>query len=205
MVKNKLFILLFLILCGQSIFAGRPGGYSDQTKQVDVDFKNAIYKKDFEDAKKALKKGADINTRDRSNATVLIRKVQDNDKVAVEFLLNKKLHGKIVDINAQDGNQRTALMSAASNCNQEILQMLLNNNADISIQARFGVTALTIVIENGCSPEIALALLKKGAQIDYNKISTSSNFRDAFSIFYSKATPEIKKLVDDQNSVNQGK
>ena len=153
MVKNKLFILLFLILCGQSIFARRAGGSSVSEKperQVDIDFKNAVYKKDFEAAKKAFKNGANVNAQDSSGSTLLIRKVQDKNQDAIAFLLTNK-----ADVNVRCGrNLMSALMWAADSCNKDIIQLLLKYKADKSATDAYGNTAKSTAMRNQCPKEV---------------------------------------------------
>lgn len=115
---------------------------------------------DFDGVKSALGYGAEINIRDDLNRTALMWATSYCYIDIVRLLLERE-----ADISASNG--ATVLMIAAENGNTEILDMLLDNGADIEHKDSYGYTALMYAAWNGKVDALRL-LLDRGANIEAN-------------------------------------
>jgi len=100
-----------------------------------------------------LDNGADIHMTDDRGRTALIRACISNKSSKatqlsfIKFLLE---NGAEIDIDAADNNGQTALMIASNNSgNIDIVNVLLENNADTEAVNRNGDTALKIAQDKG--------------------------------------------------------
>ena len=132
----------------------------------------------------AIKNGANLNVRNNSGITALMRVAHGNSPEAVSVLLRNG-----ADVNATSNNGTTALMLAAlNNTNTEVISILLQNGADVNATSNDGYTALMMVADGkSSSPEVISVLLRNGADasiidkdgkraIDY--ASENANLRD---------------------------
>ena len=93
-----------------------------------------------EQVQMALDAGADINARDKYDATPLIKVMTFASVRPPE--VTKCLLEKGADINARDENKRTALIHAVQHGLENIIKMLLEKGADVNIKDCKGMTAL---------------------------------------------------------------
>lgn len=102
---------------------------------------------------------SDLNIKDKWNKTPLMIAARDNLEI-VKLLLDS---GR-VNINSRDGAGRTALMAAISVGNIDIVKLLINKGAEISIKGVDDTTALMLAIKY---PQILKLLIDTG-KIDIN-------------------------------------
>jgi serine/threonine-protein phosphatase 6 regulatory ankyrin repeat subunit B len=118
-----------------------------------------------------LKKGANVNLRNRGGWTVLMKAVKDGRVDIVKCLLEKG--GSNIDLELQNKESATALMIACRQGNLQVIELLLANGANVNVvgeeqdpQYGFeykGKSPLVIAIMNDHS-EVAKLLLLKGAK-----------------------------------------
>ena len=108
-----------------------------------------------------IKKGADVNAKDKNSSTALMAVSQNGHREIVQLLLDK---GADVNAKRTDGGV-TALMIASQNGHQEVVQSLLDKGADVNAKKTDGVTALMIASQTG-HQEVVQLLLDKGADVN---------------------------------------
>jgi len=143
---------LFLCLAAVSLLAANPvsaGVYDDLLKAIDMNDTNTVTS--------ILDRGMDVNTVDRSGNSLLILAATNGNKTLVEFLL---AHRAKLGVRNQVGD--TALMVASLKGHLEIVQLLVNAQAEIN---QTGWTALHYAVFEG-QDEIVKFLLQKGADIN---------------------------------------
>lgn len=131
--------------------------------------------------------GANLDTIDSTGKTTLIAAIEAEDFDIAEFLLSKnpnlstsifwaarhnveilkimieRLH---IDINAFDTTGKTVLMQAVSfSENKNLIQVLIDVGASVSLQTRLGVNALMYAAEFNGNPEIIKVLLASGGNL----------------------------------------
>ena len=88
------------------------------------------------------KDGDDVNTKDSTNMTFLMRASQNGDFEDVKFFVEEG-----ADINAQDNESHTALTCAAFFGHLEVVKYFIDNGADLNVKDRVGETALDMALE----------------------------------------------------------
>ena len=91
-----------------------------------------------------LERGADVNIRDISGSTPLIRASQNEDMDCMMTLLKAG-----ADINLSDENGKTGLMYSIKEKNMDCLKLLLEEGADVNVQDNIGSTGLIYSAEYG--------------------------------------------------------
>lgn len=102
--------------------------------------------------------GADVNARDNRGYTPLHRA---RSLECVELLLDAG-----ANVNARADGGLTPLMHAASVSKLEVISTFLNAGADANARADGGWTPLMSAARDNSNPEVALALLKAGADVN---------------------------------------
>ncbi|GMQ94957.1 MAG: hypothetical protein BMS9Abin13_067 [Patescibacteria group bacterium] len=139
-----------LILCG--MFTITLPSYA----APDVSFQNSVLvggalKGDMETVRRALEKGANVNTKDKDGTTALMIAV-----LYVHTEVTKLLLDRGADVNAKDKDGTTALMIAALFGQTEIADILLKYDADVNAKDENGTTALMHATTFGQTEIIAL-------------------------------------------------
>ena len=92
-----------------------------------------------------LAHGADVNSRDQSGWTPLMRAAMKGHVEAVRVLLN---HG--AEVNAQEnGEAWTALHWATARGHADVVALLLSHGADYSLRTQDGMTPLMLAMKEG--------------------------------------------------------
>jgi serine/threonine-protein phosphatase 6 regulatory ankyrin repeat subunit B len=109
-----------------------------------------------------LDHGADINGKDRSGVTALMRESFAGNLAAVKFLLDHA-----ADVNARDDDGRTAIIYWHRG-NLQVMQLLLDHGADVNAKDWLGRTALYVETTVGGVPNTGVMqlLLDHGADVD---------------------------------------
>ena len=113
----------------------------------------------FDDLKDALKKGADVNTKDEDNRTLLHWAAFQGYIKIVKLLIENK-----ADINARDNKGYTPLLDAAFKGNIDIANLLISKGADVNARDDNGSTPLSWAVEYN-RIDIVRLLINKNADI----------------------------------------
>jgi ankyrin repeat protein len=132
------------------VFAARGEDSSDTLIQ-------AIRNNDLTSLKTALRKGADVNTRDRRGSTLLMHAAIAGSPDALKLLIDSG-----ADVNAKNSFDETALLLCAAD--PQKARILIDKGADVNARSKtVGRTPLMIAANcDGCSETVKL-LLDKGA------------------------------------------
>ncbi|ORE11849.1 ArfGap-domain-containing protein [Rhizopus microsporus var. microsporus] len=188
---------------------------------LDKNFWNSIAENDLQHALRYLAQGANVDYRNTEEGlkTALHKAVDNNNEVAVEFLLQRPS-----DVDEKDERGWTALHYAAANNNVRLVLTLLKRHAKADIADNSNMTPLDIAVEKQFVQAVtALRLFAFDKQ--HNASPSSSldfGFREAMSAFkhtcnerpnitsshsavdISHTKPMVSKsdvvLLDDQNS-----
>lgn len=136
-----------------------------------------------------LERGADVSICNNFvQETVLHRAAK---KCADNYDLHKLLLESGADCNARDRFKITPFLLAFASVNMKIVQLYLNNGADITAIDNCGLTALHYAAGNPCAEDVIPFLLKQGFDIDCrtNSGDTPLNYAAAYG------TPEGCELL----------
>ena len=173
--------------------------------KLNDDLLMASYEGNAERIKELLRKGADINARDRRGRTALMNASSDGNKNIVEFLLDA---GAKVDMRDREGN--TALLIASRNAygdsieeNKAIIRLLIKRGADLRLKNKKGLTALDMTrdesIKDFIKEIIKNKFLKafldgnKDEVLEWLKYGADVNARDA------QGVPALMIAVEEGN------
>ena len=126
-VRVIIALLFFLSLAGTA-FAG----------PLDDQLVSAAKAGNAAEVKALLRKGANVNARDKDGATALLKAVVNGRRPVVSLLIARG-----ADVNAKDNQGSTPLMGAAFNGHVDLLRVLIAKGADPNAKTRDGETALT--------------------------------------------------------------
>ena len=122
------------------------------------DLFQAIRNNDLASLKARIEHGADVNTRDKHDNTLLMQAASFGSTEAVQLLLDRG-----ADVNARNAFDNTALILAATD--PEKVELLVAKGADVNAHTKKGRTALMIASNcEGCS-RIVRVLISKGADV----------------------------------------
>ena len=109
--------------------------------------------------KKLLKKGADIQIKNKESKIPLFLAIEKGHSEAIKILLNRTYVKRFLIL-----NRSMYLISAIIGRNKAILESLLQNRADVNTFTKNGTTPLHIAAQEGCE-DILRTLLDNGADI----------------------------------------
>lgn len=109
-----------------------------------------------------IEHGVDCNTRNKASRTPIIAASRWRNFAVVSALLKLER----IEINAQDERQQTALHKAASGGHIRVLELLLNNGADVSILDYRGRRALHLACSQGSVAAVKLFLDHADGQLE---------------------------------------
>ena len=155
--------------------------------------------KSFDEIKSLLKKGADINAKNKDGETALMKMAKWGELELVKYLVEngvnidkkspngdtalikaawggsldivKFLVEKGVKVNDKSQGGETALMRAGEIGNFDIVKCLVENGADIDTKDMFGKTAIVFGVASK-SKEVVRYLIEKGAEVDFENIKS---------------------------------
>ncbi|XP_044726605.1 putative ankyrin repeat protein RF_0381 isoform X3 [Chrysoperla carnea] len=186
----------------------------------------AVINDDIEIIKMLLVRGANINTQNRFGQTPLHKAIENNDQVEIiELLLKHK-----ADINAEDECRKTPLFKAIENKNlkitkllldnganvkddpkllhsatmgecTEIVELLLQHNADVNVKDGCGQTPLYNAIQNN-RLEIIELLLKHEADVNVKNRFGQTPLYNAVKNYQLEITELLLKHEADVNVKN---
>ena len=114
---------------------------SDNNLQPDsIQLVLAARANEFDKVHDLLKKGCNVNARDKYGGTALMYAVAAHDEDAIKILLNYD-----ADVNLSDTDGRTALFySILWHCPYSIVKLLVENRAKVNLKDKEGNTALML-------------------------------------------------------------
>ncbi|MBT3584377.1 MAG: ankyrin repeat domain-containing protein [Halobacteriovoraceae bacterium] len=128
MKKKSILQAILLLSLLSSCFSGDPNS----------SLLEAAEEGNLADARSAIKKGANVNTKKKKNKfTPLIIAAGKGDKAMAELLLDSG-----AEVDADDKKKRTPLMWAAWKGHPEIVEILIENDADLNAKSFTGASAI---------------------------------------------------------------
>ena len=110
--------------------------------------------------KSLLKKGADLEAKDKDGQTALFRAAINGQLDVVKCLVE---HG--ADLEAKDGDGQTALIKAAFGGKLDVVEYLAQNGADLEASDKYGQTALMKAASWG-NLDVVKCLVEHGADVE---------------------------------------
>ncbi len=168
-----------------------------------------VYNRQEKSMECLLKNGVDVNKREFSNgSTALMVACWLQYEEGVKLLL--KFGAKVNDLQTEgkEGNMpnRSPLMIAAESGNRNIMEILLNANADINLVNRYKDSALTYACHQG-NYTVAFFLIKRGADIhrpvfyrfdDYGDLTIPVYLNDFLNESDPYSTPKSELKVKEE-------
>ena len=118
------------------------------------------YLKSLEEIKELLKKGADLEAKDKDGITALIEAVSCGMLDVVKCLAE---HG--ADLDAKDGDGRTVLMKAVNWVKLDVVKCLAEHGADLEAKDKYGNTALMKAAYKG-QLDVVKCFVELGADLE---------------------------------------
>lgn len=156
--RNTLFTLVILLFTNTLCIA-------QPSKQEDKFIAYAA-NGELEKIEAYIKKGINVNAKNKSKWTALAYACKYNHIEIVKLLINS---GADVDIAVNTGS--TPLHIALNEGNIEIAEFLIENKADINIKDIMGMSALAWAAKQG-KLEIVIFLIKQGADINSQNVNS---------------------------------
>ena len=116
----------------------------------------------FDVARELIRRGADVNSKNRAGFTMLHGAVALGRKDEAEILLE----ASGIDVDARSGSGLTPLHFAAQRSRMGIARLLIAGGADVNARASDGSTPLIVAIKS-LDIDMALLLMRSGADADY--------------------------------------
>ncbi len=121
-------------------------------------FFQAVRSGDYNEVKRLIGVGADVNAQDNFGETALMKATYYEHQEVAQLLIENG-----ADVNIQENSGATALFFATERGYLEVAILLIENGADVNIQDNIGSTALTWALTGG-HEEIAKLLREAGAK-----------------------------------------
>jgi ankyrin repeat protein len=153
---------------------------------------DAVYNGNLQGIEEALDKGADINSRDDRDLTILRWAVRRNHIDVVKLLLEKK--AKINDVSNMGWS---ALMEAAMGGYTDIAELLIKKGADVNLKTTVNGTALYFASYEGFIDVVKL-LLENGADPNVEVDTSGFDYDDtdtALTVAIQQGHKEIVELL----------
>ena len=144
-----------------------------------------------------LETGVDVNIRDISGSTPLIRAAQNRDVDCMETLLTAG-----VDVNRSNERGETALMYSIKEKNIDCLKLLLEEGADVNVQDSIGSTGLIYSAQYGYAKCVKM-LLKSGTFVNTANLDGTTALIAAVKQNNGKCTSLLVKAGADLNICDQ--
>ncbi len=180
-----LIIILLVAITSHKLF-------SQPSKQEDK-FIACAANGDTDKIERFLKKGIDVNAKNKSRWTALAYACKYNHVELVKILIDNN-----ADVNMQVNTGSSPLQIALNNGNMEIAEILLQNNADINLKDIMGMSALAWAAKQG-DLKTVIFLIKHNADINSQNINsrtvldiaTSDNVRIYLKTKGAKTSSEL--------------
>ncbi|GAA4435599.1 ankyrin repeat domain-containing protein [Ravibacter arvi] len=152
-------LFIFMVSCSQPVNPDTPMPNTSTTENPLI---NDVKKNRIEAVEQALKKGADVNTRDSKGRTLLLLATHDalNDMAA---LLVK--YG--ADVNRQDDIKDSPFLYAGATGQTQLVKLFLENGAKFNVFNRYNGTALIPACERGHVETVKLLANTRNFPIDH--------------------------------------
>lgn len=158
---------------------------SAEQKAARLNLCHTVRSGDIKNLANMLEQGADINTRDNFDRSLLIIAAENKNNALIKLLIEKR-----ADLNLKGPMGNTALICSAETGNLEAVKMLINAKAALNIKNNLRLDALLTAIKEGYT-QIAQELISAGADI---------NQKDTFGM-----TPLMKCIDISKHDIKHGK
>ncbi len=175
---GHLFNLVLLILLSVFSFLGFDKCNTDKNKNViemrqndyDMDVKRtdqnsileAVKNKQYTIVESALKSGADVNSKDKNDKSLLLISTELNDLKMAQLLV---AHG--ANVNQQDNKLDSPFLLAGASGHTDLVKLFLANGARFDLFNRYNGTALIPACERGHIEVVKMLANTKGFPIDH--------------------------------------
>lgn len=145
-IIKKIFLVIFIFFLGIVIYKCISGKNNNKNEVLFMkkEIINSVNDNNYKKTKELLEKGADVNTKDDRNRTLLMIAVYNNNYEISELLIENN-----ADINTQDDMQNNPFLYSGAEGQLEILKLLVKKGADTKITNRYGGVALIPASEHG--------------------------------------------------------
>lgn len=186
--------LLLLALAG--IFAScnaKDQPLTEDTIMQQEDIIKLVERNDLEGVKKALDKGANVNTRNGSGKSLLLLATLDKH-VEMATLLTKRG----ADVNLQDNIQDSPFLYAGATGQTELVKLFLAYGARFDVFNRYNGTALIPACERGHVETVKVLVGTKGFPVNHvNRLGWTALMEAIVLGDGSKKYQEIVQLLKD--------
>lgn len=153
---------------------------------------NESYAGNTDEVLRLLDLGIHINTQGTSSKdTVLTSAISNGQIELAKILIKNESEDEPADVNLANDYGRTPLMYAAERGYSEIVQMLLEKNANVDPQDSQGFTALMLAVDNNY-PDIVQLLLNAKADINLR----TKNGDTALNLAHYKGNESIIEMLN---------
>lgn len=152
---------------------------------------NAVYQNDAEATRVFLRSGANVNEQNLAGVSSLHIGAKNNSVKAVKVLIEYKA---ILDI--RDDELWTPLMRACLNKNPKIVELLINNGANIWLTNQFNENALMHAVMSDCI-ECIYIIKDNYKKNNYNVNKVISEINKSLNIVYKKENKKMEEVLND--------
>lgn len=156
-------ILLLLLLMGA--FSSCEANNQPAENEIGMQQENMIElvnKNDIDGVKKALEKGANVNTQDNNKRNLLLLATINQQQEMAKLLV-----GKGADVNMQADNLDSPFLYAGASGQTELVRLYLANGARFDIFNRYNGSALIPACERGHVETVRLLVNTKGYPVNH--------------------------------------
>ncbi len=138
----------------------KEGNYNMEVTQSSII--EAVKNKQYIAVEAALKKGADVNSKDRHDKNLLLIATENDDLKMAQLLVS---HG--ANVNQQDVRSDSPFLLAGAQGQTELVKLYLANGARFDLFNRYNGTALIPACERGHIETVKVLANTKGFPIDH--------------------------------------
>ena len=156
---------ILLLLLSMGAFSSCGANNHPAAKEIGMQQENMIElvnTNDIDGLKKALEKGANVNTQDKNKRNLLLLATINKQKEMAKLLVEKG-----ADVNMQADNLDSPFLYAGASGQTELVRLYLANGARFDVFNRYNGSALIPACERGHVETVRLLVNTKGYPVDH--------------------------------------
>lgn len=157
-----LFFLIAFFSINDSAYGKNTVQNSKENRMQHENLVSLVMKNDLLTLKKALEKGADVNTTDQKGRSLLLIAVIGKQTEMVKLLIDYK-----ADVNLQDAQKDSPFLYAGASGQTELVKLFLKNGARFDVFNRYNGTALIPACERGHVETVKVLTNTKGFPVNH--------------------------------------